>query len=117
MKTSLPIARLRALGCKVSTVIGHSPEISDHIYSVTLPTDVATRFDGTLANVNGRVVMSNYGVATLRLAQDGRLIVSACSYRSGRPTPGPDVRRRNESDAAGMLTRIGDALTKRSAVA
>jgi len=34
---TLPIARLRAAGCKVSTIVGHDPKIGDFLYSVTLP--------------------------------------------------------------------------------
>ena len=37
---ALPIARLRAAGCRVSTIIGHSPKIGDFRYSVRLPDGV-----------------------------------------------------------------------------
>lgn len=40
LATSLPIARLRALGYKVSTVIGHWPEAGIFHYSVTPPEGV-----------------------------------------------------------------------------
>jgi hypothetical protein len=42
-RTSLPIAQLRDMGAKVSTVLGHNPKMGYWIYAVTLPKDIDAR--------------------------------------------------------------------------
>lgn len=103
-KTALPIARLRSLGCRVGTVIGHNPAISDFIYGVTLPKGIELPLATSKFRGSARADMAR--------GSKSRIIVKACSYRMGEPLPGREVRERNEADVAGLLNAIADALSK-----
>lgn len=83
---TLPIARLRAAGCKVSTIIGHDPAIGDFLYRVTLPKGIPGHYQRTI------------GQATLQSLPSGRLVI----IRSARYRPGHPIPDRQERDAAGI---------------
>jgi len=114
MKTSLPIARLRALGCKVSTVIGHDPRIADFIYSVRTPDsvgDLRENLTDDMVATRGRAIARVPGMS------DGHHItVMACSYRGGQLIPDQATRDENERDVAWLLSAIADVLIERKVV-
>ena len=45
------VARLRLAGCKVSTVIGHDPNIGEYYYRVTVPKGIHAAIVGRTTNV------------------------------------------------------------------
>lgn len=94
---TLPIARLRAAGCKVSAVIGHAPEIGDFIYRVTLP-------EG--ATGPGSDVVGNASIRRHAFRADG-LIVSGFAYRPGIHTPAA-VAEEYRADVARALEVVAD---------
>lgn len=70
--TTLPIARLRAAGCKVSTVIGHWPEIGNFQYSIRVP--------DSLGDLRERTTVADCGIAKAyvpRISDGHHLIVQA----------------------------------------
>lgn len=94
---TLPIARLRAAGCRVSTVIGHDPSIGDFIYSVTLPKGIPGHYQRTL------------GYATLQSRPaERRVIVTSCRYRVGQPIPDRQERGAAGVEAARLLESLAD---------
>lgn len=104
MLTTLPIARLRAAGCRVSTVIGHDPSIGDFIYSIRVPDSAGDlREQGT---TSGSLGAARYNVPK---HSDGRhIIVLACAYRRNAPIPDVETRKRFEHDVAQLLGIIAD---------
>jgi len=110
-KTALPIARLRALGCRVHTVIGHDPRIGEWIYGVRLPDSVDLP---TVTTAEG--LQSTHGVATVKVSHvdnDKRLIVEAHLYRARKPLASKLQRDEAERDIAALLSRLADVLTGR----
>lgn len=102
---TLPIARLRAAGCKVSTVIGHDPNIGDWIYSIRLPAACGDlREDPHQKIVHGRA-----SVSVPRHTDGHHVILQACAYRKGLRTP-DDVKAEYLRDAAALLTKFADAV-------
>lgn len=94
---TLPIARLRAAGCKVSTVIGHDPSIGDFLYSVTLPKGIPGHYQMTL------------GQATLQSRPaERRVIVRSARYRVGQPIPDRQERNAARVEAARLLESLAD---------
>lgn len=97
-KTSLPIARLRSLGCRVATGHYHNPVEADVHYVVTLPKGVDVRAGESR---NGRAKASGRA--------DGKVSITALH-------PGVDhslaALRANEAQVAGLLNRIADVLSK-----
>lgn len=100
-KTALPIARLRALGCKVGTVFyDHEPHLGLWHYSITLPKGVGSGI------AEG---MSTHGSATLRKAPaDDRLILQGGTRGSLTPL------HEAETDVAYLLSALADILTGRT---
>jgi len=101
---SLPIAHLRAAGAKVSTVIGHDPNIGDWIYSVTPPAAFSVdHLVLALALVSPDV--------RVRVAPDReRIIVSATSYRTNAPLPPKAERNRRRDLLAATLHVFADKI-------
>lgn len=99
---TLPIARLRAAGCRVSTVLGHD-RVGAFIYGVTLP-------DGIPFPTERRI-----GLAVTENPRDGywirrRIIVRSVGRHLGaqsKPVP-KDITNRIGLDAAAALTYIAD---------
>lgn len=123
-KTALPIARLRALGCKVSTLLGHdvpsplsgrSPGVrAIWKYGITLPAGLELPSDALL--VNGR--------ANAEVARDGRIIVTGLDVKQPNYRDSAAHLRRDslsalsdrtlvESQVAALLSRIADTLNGR----
>lgn len=75
--TSLAIAQFRALGCKVSTLLGHDPKIGSWQYSITLPEGVGpTEFTDIDQDAKAGVIV--------RVATDGKRVL----YSKVLPRPG-----------------------------
>lgn len=115
-KTALPIARLRSLGCKVSTLIGHD-----------VPSPITGRYPGISAVWKYGVTLpphvphppqsdTQQGRATAYWHQPtGRIIVQGVSPRppadKDRATVKAD-RLKTEADVAGLLNALADRLSK-----
>ncbi len=95
---TLPIARLRDSGCKVSTVIGHDPRIGDFIYSVRLPSGIPPVADPDAPCV----------VLVPRWSDGHHVAVRATIYRPGEPTPNAHDRNVAGLSAAAGLRRLAD---------
>jgi hypothetical protein len=112
-KTALPIARLRSLGCKVSTIVGHDPAIADWQYRVTLPEELRDYLPGD------EVRTLAVGWARAQSAHRGTIHVWACLYRTGETEDERERRQRQTPEAeinvAGLLNSIADALSKAGA--
>ena len=94
---TLPIARLRAAGCKVSTIIGHDPAIGDFLYRVTLPKGIPGHYQRTL------------GHATLQsFPQERSVVIRSCRYRVGQPIPDRQERGAAGVEAARLLESLAD---------
>lgn len=109
-KTSLPIARLRALGCSIGTIPGHWPLALNGPswqYAITLPKGIAAPVSPTHNTLNG--------VASASLARDGRIIVRA--FRGGDTATRITKAQREaiEADVAGLLSKLADILNGRGA--
>ena len=94
--TSLPIARLRAAGCKVSTQLGHDPNIGDFKYGIILPAPMgATELTDITQDAQ----------AGVRVHAAGRRWVTyeLCLYRVGQPLP-------DKADREAAHARIGARL-------
>lgn len=102
---TLPIARLRAAGCKVSTVIGHDPNIGDFIYSIRVPDAIGDLREAATATLR----LGFASVSVPRHSDGHRLIVKACAYRMGISTPAP-VADQYRRDAAKLLGLIADLI-------
>lgn len=106
--TTLPIARLRAVGCKVSTIIGHSPEIGDFKYSIRVPDFLGLDLrDEPYPGID-------FGHASIRVPRrsDGKhIVVQACAYRIGLVTP-KDVAEQYRRDVAEALSAVAEAMEK-----
>jgi len=101
---SLPIARLRAAGAKVSTVIGHDPAIGDLIYSVTPP--AAYTLDHLVKELD-KIAPE----VRVRVAPDGeRIVVSVTSYRTDAPLPPKTERARRAGLLAATLHAFADKI-------
>lgn len=115
-KTALPIARLRALGCRVSTVIGHDPRIGDWIYSVRVPDSVGDlREMPEVRQDAAATARSAQGMAMVKLPRhsDGHhLIVNTALYRVGVTTDRQLVQQA-ERDVAALLSALADVLNGR----
>lgn len=108
-KTSLPIARLRSLGCRVSTLLGHwptAPVSPEFRYSVTLPAGLDL----------AEGVETRDGYAKAYVFHDGRIIVEAFVNvernvnLSGKAIKSDRIAA--EAQVAGLLNAIADALSK-----
>jgi len=104
-KTALPIARLRALGCRVGHVVGHDPRIGDWKYGVTLPKGIELPLEVSKFNGTAR--------ADTIPGEKDRIVVGAYLYRVGKPAPSRDRRAEAERDVAGLLSAIADVLNGR----
>ena len=94
---TLPIARLRAAGCKVSTIVGHDPSIGDFLYSVTLPNGIPGHYQRTI------------GQATLQSRpSEHRVIIRSARYRVGQPIPDKQERGAAGVEAARLLESLAD---------
>jgi hypothetical protein len=94
---TLPIARLRAAGCKVATIIGHDPNIGDYLYRVVLPRGIPTHYQRTL------------GQATLQSRPTERVvIIRSARYRAGQPIPDRQERNAAGVEAARLLESLAD---------
>lgn len=94
---TLPIARLRAAGCKVSISLGHDPELGDYLYRVTLPKGIPGHYQRAI------------GQATLQSRPAERLvIVRSRRYRVGQPIPGRQERNAAAVEAARLLESLAD---------
>lgn len=109
-KTALPIARLRSLRCKVSTVVGHWPEARVKPiwhYSITLPEGVNPPFGA----------VTTTGVASARVNRHTGAVILYAEARQVDPDASPAEARaaRDEAveDVAGLLNSIADTLSKR----
>lgn len=129
-KTALPIARLRSLGCKVGTVIGHdvpspvsgrSPGVrAVWKYSITLPEGIQVPLEASKFNGAAR--------ADVDQRDRSRIIVTGLDkeqpkWRDGvhnehlrRDSLTAKVEREQvEGNVAALLSSIADALTKKTA--
>jgi hypothetical protein len=96
---TLPIARLRAHGCKVSTILGHDPQIGSFQYRVTYPATATIPPQRTL----GHAHLRNY-------RSENRSFVYASVYRVGQPIQPREVREAAGNDVALVLTEIANRL-------
>lgn len=107
--TTLPVAQLRALGCRVSTIIGHDPDIGDFKYSIRVPDSIdLSNIDYASEGLRGELRRSSIGHADIRVPRrsDGHhLTVKACAYRIGIKTP-DDVAKDYHRDAGAALSRV-----------
>ena len=111
---TLPIARLRAAGCKVSTVIGHDPAIGNFIYSIRVPDEIGDLREVDPASEGNRAtnVRSRLGKASAsvpRYSDGHHVVVQATAYRIGKVTP-KNVADEYRYDCAQLLSRVADAL-------
>lgn len=94
---TLPIARLRAAGCRVATIIGHDPNIGDFLYRVTLPDGIPGHYQRTI------------GQATLQsLPSEHVVIIRSARYRMGQPLPDRQERTAAGVEAARLLESLAD---------
>ena len=98
LPTSTPIGRLRAAGCKVSTIIGHDPNIGSWLYSVTLPDGIPTGGQSTL----GHARTTCYPAGTPKV-----VTVRASVYRVGERTD-RQLARAAGVDTARALDQLAD---------
>ena len=98
LATSFPIARLRALGCKVSTVFYHDPAAGEFAYSVRLPDGIGQGDAPKFQNMAGYVRPTPF--------DDRRLMVG--TYRPR--TVNRRTAQRRELLTARLLDRLADAL-------
>ena len=98
LPTSTPIGRLRAAGCKVSTMIGHDPRIGSWLYSVTLPAGIPTGGQSTL----GHARTTCYPAGTPKV-----VTVRASVYRPGERTD-KQLARAAGVDTARALDQLAD---------
>ena len=98
---TLPIARLRAAGCKVSTPLGHDPAIGDFIYTVVLPNGIPGHYQRTL----GRATLQSQRLLT---TGQWRVTVRSCAYRVGQPRPDKQDRNARLVEAARLLESLAD---------
>jgi hypothetical protein len=106
---SLPVAKLRALGCKVSTLFGHDPNIGSWKYGVTLPGRGIGAREFTDIDQD-----ADAGVA-VRVAPDGRVLYSLVLYRPGQPLPDKAAREAAEKRLAARLDSAAGYLSDRKA--
>lgn len=98
---SLPIAQLRALGCRVSTIIGHDPVIGSFFYSVTLPKGVTMKISAP--EHSQAVVLPGVGRR--------RVIVRSTRYVIGQKTS-KQARIAAQVEARDILETIVNRLAK-----
>ena len=102
---ALPIARLRATGCRVVTVIGHDPSIGDFKYSVRVPDAI-----GDLRESGPQAVTLGRASASVPRHSDGHhLIVKAYGYRRGLKTPKTLINE-CRTDVATLLDGVADVI-------
>lgn len=94
---TLPIARLRAAGCKVSTIIGHDPNIGDFKYRVTLPDGIPGHYQRTI----GSATLTSYPT-------EHRVEVRSFRYRVGQPIPDKQERNASGIETARLLESLAD---------
>jgi hypothetical protein len=102
---SLPIARLRAAGCRVATVIGHDPKIGDFKYSIRVPDAIGDLREGATTSLS----LGYASVSVPRHSDGHHLIVQACAYRRGFKTPA-DVAADYMRDTAKLLGMVADLI-------
>lgn len=104
--TGLPVAKFRALGCKVNTLIGHDPRVGIWKYGITLPQGVgATEFTDIDQDAEA-------GVA-VRVLRGGRVGFSLVLYRTGQPLPDKTTRAAAEKRLAARLDSAAGYLADR----
>lgn len=120
-KTALPIARLRSLGCKVSTIIGHdvpspitgrSPRIrAVWKYGITLPNNLGRTWplDASDVEATYRRASASWHQPTRRIMVTG--LSPAPTHDNDEVTAKAD-RLSTEADVAGLLNRIADTISK-----
>ena len=107
-KTALPIARLRALGCRVSTIIGHYPTAKiapSWQYGIVLPDGIELPIDLDLA-------VRRFTRASAHVDRSGRRIL----IRAFAPGDGKIEKAQREAiegQVAGLLNKIADRLNGR----
>lgn len=108
-KTALPIARLRDLGCKVSTLLGHwpdAPKSPEWRYAVTLPT-------GHNVPPTGEIARHGLAYASRSSYDDRRMIVEAYVNLERADRPRTEIAaeaREAEADVAHLLDTIANRL-------
>ena len=119
---ALPIARLRAMGATVHTILGHDPittgshpsATSRWQYGINLPDGHRAKSDGiedTLWSYN-HDWSSTFGDAVAYDFRDGRIMVTAFARpdaKAKRPAQVRASRQQIEREVATLLTRIADA--------
>lgn len=95
-----PIGRLRGAGCKVSTIIGHDPNIGSFLYRVSLPDGIPTGAQSILGHAHCSDVRPSEG--------PGRVLIWASVYRLNAPLPDKQLRNAAEVDTARALERLAD---------
>lgn len=107
-KTTLPIARLRALGCRIGTLPGHwptAPKGANWQYVITLPKGIEAPVGAKHGSLKG--------VASAHVVRDGRILVQA--FRGGDTAVRITKAEREaiEADVAGLLSQLADILNGR----
>lgn len=116
---TLPIARLRAAGCKVGHIVGHDPIttgahprfVGKWQYSITTPEPVANLFEKLYRWDHSW--SDQYGAAIARTVPDGRIIVEAFAsdLEHHKDLGLRDYRQCVESDVATLLGRIATVIS------
>lgn len=98
---TLPIARLRASGAKVSTTLGHDPALGIWHYAVTPPGDVGpTEFTDIAQDAQAGVRVS--------VARDReRVLYEKSVYREGQPAHKIDLAQAERTLAARLASAAG----------
>lgn len=94
---TLPIARLRAAGCRVSTIIGHDPKIGDFKYRVILPKGIPGHYQRTI----GSATLTSYPA-------EHRVEIRSFRYRIGHPIPDKAERNASGVETARLLESLAD---------
>lgn len=126
--TTLPLARLRAAGCRVSTLLGHDPITTGKSpafkpvwkYGITLPTEgygielierdgiseALRRWDNSWSADLGQAIAYRF--------RDGRIIVVAVANHHAHTTPEETRQWRldAEKDVATLLGRIATIISR-----
>lgn len=99
---TLPIARLRAAGATVSTVIGHDPGVGTWTYSVTPPAAfIIAHLVRDLSTISPEVRVD---------ASRERVILHASGYRGNAPLPSKAERDRLRGLMAATLHTFADKI-------
>ena len=106
---TLPLARLRSQGCRVSAIIGHDPAIGEWIYGVTPPANSASM--ATLAAGLSDTDVRRDGVTVTPARYGRRLIVSVSANQRVTADADASLRRAAAHRLADTLTALADRLT------